>query len=138
MSCLSTPPFLQLYGGQVQDWCGKPLAGWPAPVHAGAQRFETRAGAAPNESVFDWVESVMADGNALAIARNVTVFMTPTAPPAEEIIVAPAEPQVQTPVQVQAPIQEAAPTPLLAPPAPEPMAPVPAVETPIATTAICS
>ena len=116
--------FLQLYGGQVQDWCGKPLAGWPAPVNAGAQRFETRIGAAPDESVFDWVESVMADGNALAIARNVTVFMTPPAPPAEEIIVAPTEAPIQTPVQ------DAAPTPVLAPPAPEPVAPPPAQEMP--------
>lgn len=119
--------FLQLYGGQVQDWCGKPLAGWPGPVHAGAQRFETRAGAVPDESVFDWVESVMADGNALAIARNVTVFMTPPAPPAEEFIVVPPE------AQIQAPIQKAAPTPALAPPAPEPVAPAPALETPTAT-----
>lgn len=84
--------FLQLYGGQVQDWCGKPLAGWPAPVNVGAQRFETRIGAAPNENVYDWVESTMADGNALAIARNVTIFMTvpephvaQTAPPMAEV-----------------------------------------------------
>ena len=69
--------FLQLYGGQAQDWHGKPLTGWPAPVSSGAQRFETRVGEGVHENVYDWVESAMADGNALSIARNVTVFMTP-------------------------------------------------------------
>jgi CheY-like chemotaxis protein len=93
--------FLQLYGGQVQDWCGKPLTGWPAPVSVGAQRFETRIGAAPDESVFDWVESTLADGNALAIARNVTIFMaapTPAPVPVPQTVEA-------APVQIAAPAQ---------------------------------
>jgi len=98
--------FLQLYGGQVQDWCGKPLAGWPAPVTTGAQRFETRIGAAPNETVFDWVESVLVDGNALAIARNVTIFMAAPAPaPVPQIV-------------EQEPAQSTVPTPPMPEPAP--------------------
>ena len=103
--------FLHLYGGQVQDWCGKPLTGWPAPVSAGAQRFETRIGAAPNESVFDWVESTMADGNALAIARNVTIFVsvpTPQMAPVPEPVQAPAQ-AVVAPVE---PTQQVQPAPL--------------------------
>lgn len=110
--------FLQLYGGQVHDWCGKPLAGWPAPVSAGAQRFETRAGAAPSENVYDWVESTMADGNALAIARNVTIFMAAPAPIVPEIAPAMPEPQVQAQAQ-EAPPQHAslAPAQAIIPPA---------------------
>jgi len=93
--------FLQLYGGQAQDWHGKPLTGWPAPVSSGAQRFETRVGEGAHENVYDWVESAMADGNALSIARNVTVFMTP--------------PQQQQPPQTPAPAAQQAQQP--APPA---------------------
>ena len=118
--------FLQLYGGQVQDWCGKPLAGWPAPVNVGAQRFETRIGAAPNENVYDWVESTMADGNALAIARNVTIFMTVPEPHVAEI--APSMPEVPTrkhveelPHQAQVQVQAQAQTAISVPPTPEPV-----------------
>lgn len=123
--------FLQLYGGQVQNWCGKPLAGWPGPVSAGAQRFETRIGAAPDESVFDWVESIMADGNALAIARNVTVFMAPPTSAAEQIIPAKPEPQIQAPVLASEPeqVQETEPKPASAPLAPETATPTPVMET---------
>ena len=112
--------FLQLYGGQVQDWCGKPLAGWPAPVNVGAQRFETRIGAAPNENVYDWVESTMADGNALAIARNVTVFMTVPEPHVAET--APSMPEVPTRKHVEErPHQAQAQTAISVPPTPEPV-----------------
>ncbi len=97
--------FLQLYGGQVQDWCAKPLAGWPAPVNAGAQRFETRIGTAPNESVFDWVESTMADGNALAIARNVTIFMTASVPQNQGTQTQPELQQTAAPALAPAPAQ---------------------------------
>jgi len=110
--------FLQLYGGQIHDWCGKPLAGWPVPVNAGAQRFETRIGAAPNENVYDWVESTMADGNALAIARNVTIFMTAPTPQIPEVAPSMPEPQIQ--------VQSAEPTQAIAPPAPEPVQAQPA------------
>ena len=91
--------FLGLYGGQVQDWHGKPLTGWPAPVSSGAQRFETRVGESVHENVYDWVESAMADGNALSIARNVTVFITP--PQQQQAPQAP-EPTAQQPVAQQA------------------------------------
>ncbi len=96
--------FLQLYGGQMQDWCGKPLAGWPAPANVGAQRFETRIGDGLNENVFDWVESPMADGNALAIARNVTVFTALAAPTPKTAQPTPV-PEVQRPTQAQTPEQ---------------------------------
>ena len=109
--------FLQLYGGRVEDWSGKPVTGWPAPIQAGAQRFETRAGVAPAESVFDWVESAMADGNVLAIARNVTIFMVPPPPPAEEFV----PPVIAQ--QVVAAQQDHALMPLQTPVQPEPPAP---------------
>ena len=100
--------FLQIYGGQAQEWSGRPVDGWPAPVQMGAQRFESRAGTGEHQQVFDWVESTMGDGNALAIARNVTVFTAQVAP-------APVIPAPIAPAQVAAP----APTP----PAPQPAAP---------------
>ncbi|MBL4853332.1 MAG: response regulator [Robiginitomaculum sp.] len=101
--------FLQLYGGQAQDWYGKPLSGWPAPVTNGAQRFETRAGEGVHENVYDWVESVMADGSAMAIARNVTIFMAPQAEPQAPVAQPPVA--VETPQQVS--VQDA--NPALAP-----------------------
>ena len=70
--------FLSLYGGRVETWTGQPVMGWPAPNPQGqTYRFETRAGAAPHEVVYDWVETMMADGNALAIARDVTAYQPP-------------------------------------------------------------
>ena len=74
--------FLQLYGGRVEDWFGRAITGWPTPNHQGPQRFETRTGEAPNQTVYDWVETVMADGNTMAIARDVTIFIAPPAAPA--------------------------------------------------------
>ena len=88
--------FLQLYGGRVEDWSGQNIPGWPAPNLQGAQRFETRSGEATSPAVYDWVETIMADGNTMAIARNVTIFMTPpTSQPAPEIHE--VAPQTQTP-----------------------------------------
>lgn len=69
--------FLGLYGGQVEDWRGNAVGGWPAPQAGGSApyRFETRiAGADGSEQVYDWMEQTLADGNAFALARNVTVF----------------------------------------------------------------
>jgi len=69
--------FLALYGGQVENWRGNAVGGWPAPQAGGAApyRFETRiAGADGSEQVYDWMEQTLADGNAFALARNVTVF----------------------------------------------------------------
>ncbi|PHR61183.1 MAG: hypothetical protein COA43_04185 [Robiginitomaculum sp.] len=67
--------FLSLYGGRVEDWCGRPLNGWPEPNLQGAQRFETRTGEGESLAIYDWVETVMADGNTMAIARNVTALI---------------------------------------------------------------
>ncbi len=74
--------FLQLYGGQVTDWHGCAVDGWPAPV-LGPQpsRFESRMPSSAGEQVFDWLEYGMADGGALAISRNVTALITQMPPP---------------------------------------------------------
>lgn len=69
--------FLGLYGGQVENWRGNAVGGWPAPQPAGSApyRFETRMqGADGSEQVYDWIEQTSADGTAFALARNVTVF----------------------------------------------------------------
>lgn len=86
--------FLSLYGGRVEDWCGRPLNGWPGPNLQGAQRFETRTGEGESLAIYDWVETVMADGNTMAIARNVTALIAlaqqsapQQAPPAPEHII---------------------------------------------------
>ncbi len=125
--------FLSLYGGRVETWTGQPVMGWPAPNPQGQpHRFETRAGQAPQEIVYDWVEVMMADGNALAIARDVTAYQPPgnvqpvpeaefaPAPPAPHFDAAPAAPpaaygqadavpQAPTPDPVQAFTPEIAP-----------------------------
>jgi CheY-like chemotaxis protein len=89
--------FLNLYGGQAQNWHGQIVNGWPGPVQQGAQRFETRAGQAPQESVFDWVEMSMADGSALAIARNVTALLAvPTPAPITQGDLENLEPRLPT------------------------------------------
>lgn len=68
--------FLQMYGGQVDDWRGNAVTGWPAPQPPGLPyRFETRLPSDDGEQVFDWMEFTMADGNAFAMARNVTYLM---------------------------------------------------------------
>ena len=69
--------FLALYGGQVENWRGNAVGGWPIPQAGGAApyRFETRiAGTDGSEQVYDWMEQTLADGNAFALARNVTIF----------------------------------------------------------------
>jgi len=80
---------LQLYGGTVQDWTGNVVGGWAAPQAPGQpNRFETRMPMTANagEQVYDWVEMTMADGNAFALARNVTLFVQPVDPqPSAEI-----------------------------------------------------
>lgn len=70
--------FLALYGGTVQDWTGNAVGGWPAPQASGQPyRFETRMPQTQYmpEQVYDWLEMFMDDGNAFALARNVTIFM---------------------------------------------------------------
>ncbi|MDB2437474.1 response regulator [Hellea sp.] len=75
--------FLQMYGGQVEDWRGNIVTGWPAPQPPGMPyRFETRLPTEEGEQVYDWMELTMADGNAFAMARNVTyLFQTPDPDP---------------------------------------------------------
>jgi len=98
--------FLSLYGGRVETWTGQPVMGWPAPNPQGhPYRFETRAGTAPDDIIYDWVEVMMADGTALAIARDVTAYKPPAhtqavpqtdnvtvAPPPADLGAAPAAP----------------------------------------------
>ena len=68
--------FLRLYGGQVQDWHGSSVNGWPAPLGGPApNRFETRMPSPQVETVYDWLEYTLADGGALAIARDVTELL---------------------------------------------------------------
>ncbi len=66
--------FLQTYGGRVSDWAGNMVPTWPAVISQGAQRFETRHDNGGVQMVYDWVETILADGNALVIARNVTNY----------------------------------------------------------------
>lgn len=75
--------FLQMYGGTVDDWRGNAVTGWPAPQPPGLPyRFETRLASDDKEQVFDWMEFTLADGNAFAMARNVTyLFQTPDPDP---------------------------------------------------------
>lgn len=74
--------FLQLYGGRVEDWQGNTVGGWPNPQNnAHPTRFETRVPSQTGERIYDWVEHIMADGTAIAIARDVTDIMTPSDPP---------------------------------------------------------
>ena len=81
--------FLALYGGQVENWRGNAVGGWPAPQAGGLApyRFETRIPATDgSEQVYDWMEQTLADGNAFALARNVTVFtQMPDPDPATEV-----------------------------------------------------
>jgi len=81
--------FLGLYGGQVENWRGNAVGGWPAPQPAGSApyRFETRMqGADGSEQVYDWIEQTLADGTAFALARNVTVFtQAPQPDPAQTL-----------------------------------------------------
>ena len=73
--------FLQIYGGQVTDWHGCAVEGWPAPMPGFApNRFETRVPSVEGEMIFDWLEYIMPDGGALAIARNVTSLLSQMPP----------------------------------------------------------
>ena len=73
--------FLQMYGGTIEDWRGNIVTGWPAPQAPGVPyRFETRLPTPEGEQVYDWMEYTLADGNAFAMARNVTYLFQPTDP----------------------------------------------------------
>ena len=100
--------FLALYGGQVESWRGNAVGGWPAPQAVGATpyRFETRIPATDgSEQVYDWMEQTLTDGNAFAIARNVTMFaQAPEPDPAATM--APAETQFDPNAQMAAAPQQ--------------------------------
>ncbi|WP_409432688.1 response regulator [Litorimonas sp. RW-G-Af-16] len=139
--------FLQLYGGQAQDWHDNAIGGWPAPQGPGQPyRFETRIPGQPGEidQVYDWIEMTMADGSAFTLARNVTAFTVPTDPHPGQEMVSSQDTQaqdLQEPDPVSAPAPEAAPaattpdeyyteTPPAAPPPAEPQyEPTPALTT---------
>ena len=73
--------FLQMYGGNIDDWRGNIVTGWPAPQAPGTPyRFETRLPTQEGEQVYDWMEYTLADGNAFAMARNVTYLFQPIDP----------------------------------------------------------
>jgi len=97
--------FLQMYGGQIDDWRGNIVTGWPVPQAPGMPyRFETRMPTENGEQIYDWMEFTMADGNAFAMARNITyLYQTPDPDPgiAEQVPDIPQTPPVtaQTPPQ---------------------------------------
>ena len=98
--------FLGLYGGQVENWRGNAVGGWPVP-QAAPYRFETRLpGADGDEQVYDWMEQMLADGNAFALARNVTAFThAPEPDPAHSA--APEQNYAAPPAQMDAPPAQA-------------------------------
>ena len=103
--------FLALYGGQVENWRGNAVGGWPAPQANGGMpyRFETRMSATDgSEQVYDWMEQTLADGSAFALARNVTVFtQAPQPDPAAAMVPqhveqTPAAPATQAEAEIPA------------------------------------
>ena len=86
--------FLKMYGGQVQDWQGNTVAGWPAPQMSPVpNRFETRLPSAGREAVYDWLESMLTENGALAIARDVTDILPAPEPDPTARFIPPAETQ---------------------------------------------
>ena len=69
--------FLRIYGGQVQDWHGNSVGGWPIPSAGPVpNRFETRLPTPQGEMIFDWIEYTLADGGTLGLGRDVTGLVT--------------------------------------------------------------
>ena len=103
--------FLALYGGQVENWRGNAVGGWPAPQANGLvpYRFETRIPAGDgSEQVYDWMEQTLTDGTAFALARNVTVFVQmPDPDPAAQADT--QDLQVQSAAESQPAVQQDAP-----------------------------
>ncbi len=96
--------FLQMYGGRVEDWRGNTVTGWPAPQPPGSSsRFEARMPQADgSEAIYDWIETALADGSALAIARDVTAYAVQTpAIPAQPEYTAHQEAQMSASVPAQ-------------------------------------
>ncbi|MGB0908258.1 MAG: response regulator [Maricaulaceae bacterium] len=120
--------FLRLYGGQVHDWHGNTLGGWPAPqANLIPSRFDTRApgpthsdGQVGPERIYDWLEYCLNDGGALCIGRDVTDLLAaqPTAPVAP-VPQAPLIPDmdINSPSQIStAQVPQAAPPMMASPP----------------------
>ena len=104
--------FLRIYGGQVQDWHGNSVGGWPLPLGGPApNRFETRLPTPQGEMVFDWVEYTLADGGTLGLGRDVTELLTAPEPDPGYNVQPPEQPayQEQTAYQEQAPAAQYAP-----------------------------
>ena len=106
--------FLALYGGQVENWRGNAVGGWPVPQSAGSApyRFETRLPSADgHEKIYDWMEQTLADGNAFALARDVTVFTHSPEPDPAQVMVPEEAPAAQsaevTPPPMEAPAHQA-------------------------------
>jgi len=139
--------FLALYGGRVEDWRGNAVGGWPAPQQpVGGQiepyRFETRLPDQTGvEQVYDWIEQPLADGNAFALARNVTIFTQ--SPDPKPAVAQPAPPETSyeaPPIAQQAVIndpvvaqqEQFVQEPVIETYAETPLAEVPEIEAPIA------
>lgn len=105
--------FLGLYGGTVEEWRGNVVTGWHAPQPAGAPyRFEIKVPNPAGELVYDWIECGLADGTALAVARDVTYLVPVQAPPVAPapVELAPVEQApAEVPVVSQAPIEDTLP-----------------------------
>jgi len=130
--------FLQMYGGQIEDWRGNIVTGWSAPQPPGMPyRFETRLPHESGEQVYDWMEFTLADGNAFAMARNVTyLFQAPDPDPGTQAQPPQAEPQM-TAAETGHSADMSAPAPETAVPvfaeqlSEEPVLQVPAAEAPV-------
>ena len=101
--------FLQLYGGRIEDWQGNVVSGWPAPQPPGIPyRFETRIPADGQENVYDWIEYTLADGSAMALARNVTHLSSPPDPKPGDISPVQQQPAEQAQAYTAPPLAVAA------------------------------
>ena len=90
--------FLKMYGGQVADWQGNTVAGWPVPnMSSVPNRFETRINTAEGEKVYDWIEYTLADGGTLGIARDVSALLSPPEPDPAHTMMPPQAPQMTAP-----------------------------------------
>jgi len=137
--------FLQMYGGQVDDWRGNIVTGWSAPQPPGIPyRFETRLPSENGEQVYDWMEFTLADGNAFAMARNVTYLFQapdpdpgfaehpPQIDPQTTMAVAENTAQPEQPNTAPAFAEQVATEPVLQEAAPETAAPEPVLQAPAA------
>ena len=97
--------FLQMFGGSIEQWHGQVLDGWHTPqAGGGVHRFEIRMpGPNGSEQVHDWMEQSDVHGNGLAMARDISDYLTHAAAPAQPAVPDMAAPSTD-PVQ-DAPFQ---------------------------------